>query len=79
MKKLPTVTLDKIVTISFRSPKEGKIKVCITLQKPSISQEISYISPQSPLARAILNHYEGEELEFFSPSGLLRIKILSIL
>ena len=73
------VRLEKIVTICFKIPKEGKIKVCVSQRKPEISRDITYISPQAPLAQAILNHREGEEIEFISPSGPLRIKILNIM
>ncbi len=70
IRTLPTVTLNKVVIIRYKNSEESLISVCICEERPKdISQDVTYISPQAPVARAILNHIEGEEVDVVTPGG----------
>ena len=43
-----------------------------------LKKDVTYISPQAPLAQAILLHKVGEEIEYLSPGGPVIVKILKI-
>lgn len=58
----------KVILLSFKNFNEKPYKICICL-KPNqpFKKDVTYISPQAPLAQAILFHQVGEEIEYPSP------------
>lgn len=78
MKEPVIVNLDKIVTVKYRFPNSGIIRICISDKRPVLFSEICYISPHAPLAKAILKRKLGEEIEFRSPGGKQVVEIVRI-
>ena len=73
-----TVELGKIVTILFNGPYSKPLKITIHDRRFMKKIDTVYISPQTPLAKAIINHKIGENIEFKSPEGKLKVKIINI-
>lgn len=71
------VGADKIITIYYIGKNE-QFDVCISGAKPPQQIGLIYISSSSPLAQAILNHKEGEEIEFSTTAGKQKIRIIKI-
>lgn len=69
------VELNKIVLLKYKDPDEPSVRICISDKKPDQKGDIIYISPQTPIAKAILNHMEGEEVDVVTPGGTYRIQI----
>ena len=69
---------NKIVTIRYKDTEEFPIQVCITEKKLIRKDGILYISPNTPIAKAIFNHLEGEEVDVATPGGTYRIEISQI-
>lgn len=70
------VEVGKVVTVVFED--QELMNVCIMEKKPMLDTEIKFISPNAPLAKAILNHTEGEEVIFETPAGKLVVEITKI-
>ncbi|MBI2020233.1 GreA/GreB family elongation factor [Candidatus Daviesbacteria bacterium] len=78
---LPKVEYNKIVTIRYRDPKEKPIRVCVVPeeeQKRQNEENLIYISPKAPVAKAILNRSVGEEVDVITPERTYRIVISQI-
>ena len=79
MTKPQLVEPGKIVTILFAGPSSKPLRVIINNGKLTrYTSDPVHISPQAPLAKAIINHKEGEEIEFQAPEGKLEVKIVSV-
>ena len=74
----PKVDFNKVVTIRYKDPEEPPVVVCICENKPNTSDGIVYISPQAPVAKAILNRFEGEEVNVLTVDGILKVEIMQI-
>lgn len=84
MKKFKKVEPGKIILLEFKSFKDSHLKLCICRETsingkhPHLVKDgVTYASPLAPLSRAILNHHEGEEIQFYS-SEVIMVKILKI-
>jgi len=77
-KDRPRVQPGKIITVVFKDPEQEPISVCILDKKPILNSEVKYISLNAPLSLAILDHQEGEEVEFTTPTGKLIVEIARI-
>lgn len=77
-KDRPRVEPGKIITVIFKDQQQEPISVCILDKKPALDSDIKCISLHAPLSQAILNHMEGEEVEFMTVSGKLTVEIARI-
>lgn len=68
----------KIVTIVFKGPSKRPLHIAVKNGKSHSKTGVVYISSQTPLAQAIINHKAGDNIEFNSPEGKLRIRIIGI-
>lgn len=78
------VSKGSITTIKFY-PEQQVRNICIldtTVTTPSVFansfDQVLYISPQTPVAKAILDRKEGERISFVAPSGTKEIEIIKI-
>lgn len=86
VKKTLKITLGKVVLVKLTQENEVKTyKICLgfadLLRGKSYNELTSgavYVSPAAPLAQAILNHTQGEKIEYPSPSGKITVEILKI-
>lgn len=76
-KDRPRVEPGKIITVIFKDQPDP-VSVCILDKKPALDSDIKCISLHAPLSQAILNHMEGEEVEFTTPAGKLIVEIARI-
>lgn len=74
----PKVQPGKIITVIFKDSDQEPINVRILDKKPALDSDVKCISLNAPLAQAILNHAEGEEVEFTTPTGKLIVEIARI-
>lgn len=75
----PRVQPGKIITVIFKGADQEPISVCILDKKPVLDSNIKCISLNAPLSKAILDHQEGEEVEFTTPAGKLTVEIARII
>lgn len=78
MDNIQTVTAGKIVTIIFMGGSKKPHHISIKNGRVHKKEGVVCISPQSPLAKALINHKEGEKIRFNSPEGILEVKITQI-
>lgn len=69
----------KVITILFKSPSSKPLMIAIDNGKsPQKVDDIFYISSHAPLAKAILNHKQNDDVEFDTPEGKLTVKIVKV-
>ncbi|MDO8498732.1 MAG: GreA/GreB family elongation factor [bacterium] len=86
VKKILKVDLGKIVLVKLTQESEVKIyKIYLGFpdllsgkSQNKLALDAFYVSPAAPLAQAILNHTQGEKIEYPSPSGKISVEILKI-
>lgn len=76
-KDRPKVQPGKIITVIFKDQPEP-VSVCILDKKPALNADIKCISLRAPLSQAILDHMEGDEVEFTTAVGKLTVEIARI-
>jgi len=73
---METITLGKKVAIKDVS--SGEEEVYTILGEGETDLEKGIISYQSPVAKALINHREGDEVEVQLPRGVKKYKVLSV-
>lgn len=79
MEEQQTVELGKIITIRFIGPSSKPLKISINNKGVQEKNGVVNISAEAPLAKAIINHRAGENIEFESPEERLKVKIVKII
>lgn len=74
-----TVEPGKVITILFKNPSSRPLKIVIDDEKsPQEVDDIVYISSHAPLAKAILNCKQHDDVQFDAPEGKLTVKIVKV-
>lgn len=74
-----TVETGKVITILFKSHSSKPLKIVIDDEKsPQKVDDIVYVSSHAPLAKAILNRKQNDDIEFEAPEGKLTVKIVKV-
>lgn len=82
---MASITKGVIATIKFY-PEMQVQNICIVDTATNITQEnnkafdhVLYISPYSPVAKAMLDRKEGERVTFTAPSGTKELEVIRVI
>lgn len=70
------VNLNKLVKIRFTDGNELSIRI---IEHPNFQHSAEFlVNKEAPLGKALLGHYEGEEIEYFVEGNNQKVVILEI-
>ena len=73
-----TISTGSIVTLTYEGDSDGETERYLIGSIEERREDLSVISPSSPLGQALVGKREGDEVTYQAPSGTLRVKVVGV-
>src|SRR5579864_1448056 len=73
-----TIATGSVVTLTYEGDAEDEAERYLIGSIEERRDDLSVISPSSPLGQALVGHRVGDLVEYQAPSGTLRVKVVGV-
>jgi transcription elongation factor GreA len=73
-----TISTGSIVTLTYEGDSDGEAERYLIGSIEERREDLSVISPSSPLGQALVGKRKGDEVTYQAPSGTLRVKVVGV-
>jgi transcription elongation factor GreA len=72
------ISTGAVVTLAYEGDTDDEAERYLIGSIEERRDDLSVISPSSPLGQALVGHHAGDEVEYEAPSGTLRVRVVAI-